>query len=194
MILYFPESLAKPLVMAKLNMAYLSSSKTEQNCCVPHCWCHHLGYSVPPAHHRNIWCRSTFGIRGPGLSKPTFSLRSALPMAPTTDNKLNFCLVLYCHNFCAWRSVMMIFNFSESLAKPLVMAELNMACLSSSNKRAKLLFSSLLVSPSRVLRAPAHHCIIWCRSTFGPTWPRPEQSRLFSEVCSPKGTDNRQQN
>ena len=24
------------------------------NCCCPHCRCHHLGYSVPPAHHRTI--------------------------------------------------------------------------------------------------------------------------------------------
>ena len=50
------------------------------------CRCHHLGYSVPPAHHRTIWCRSTFGPRGPGLSNPTSFLRPALPMAPTTDN------------------------------------------------------------------------------------------------------------
>ena len=85
MILNLSKSLAKPLVMAKLNMAYLSSLKTEQNCCCPHCRCHHLGYSVPPAHHRTIWCRSTFGPRGPGLSNPTSFLRPALPMAPTTD-------------------------------------------------------------------------------------------------------------
>ena len=111
MILNLSESLAKPLAMAKLNMAYLSSLKnraklllsslpvspsrvlrapaslkTEQNCCCPHCRCHHLGYFVPPAHHRTIWCRSTFGPRGPGLSNPTSFLRPALPMAPTTDN------------------------------------------------------------------------------------------------------------
>ena len=48
----------------------------------------------------------------------------------------------------------MILNLSESLAKPLVMAKLNMAYLSSSKNRAKLLSSSLPVSPSRVLRAP----------------------------------------
>ena len=60
--------------------------KTEQNCCCPHCRCHHFGYSVPPAHHRTIWCRSTFGPRAPGLSNPTSFLRPALPMAPTTDN------------------------------------------------------------------------------------------------------------
>ena len=47
-ILNLSESFAKPLVMAKLNMAYLSSlknraklphcrcQKTEQNCCCPH--------------------------------------------------------------------------------------------------------------------------------------------------------------
>ena len=89
MILNLSESLAKPLVMAKLNMAYLSSLKNQQNCCRPTyccrptCRCHHLGYSVPPALHCTIWCRSTFGPRGPGLSNPTSFLRPALPMAPT---------------------------------------------------------------------------------------------------------------
>ena len=86
MILNLSESLAKPLVMAKLNMAYLSSLKNQQNCCRPTCRCHHLGYSVPPALHRTIWCRSTFGPRGPGLSNPTSFLRPALPMAPTRDD------------------------------------------------------------------------------------------------------------
>ena len=75
MILNLSESLAMPLVMAKLNMSYLSSLKTQQNCCRPTCRCHHLGYSVPPALHRTIWCQSTFGPRGPGLSNPTFFLR-----------------------------------------------------------------------------------------------------------------------
>ena len=86
MILNLSETLAKPLVMAKLNMAYLSSLKNQQNCCRPTCRCHHLGYSVPPALHRTIWCRSTFGPRGPGLSNPTSFLRPALPMAPTRDD------------------------------------------------------------------------------------------------------------
>ena len=86
MILNLSELLAKPLVMAKLNMAYLSSSKNQQNCCRPTCRCHHLGYSVLPALHRTIWCRSTFGPRGPGLSNPTSFLRPALPMAPTRDD------------------------------------------------------------------------------------------------------------
>ena len=49
---------------------------------------------------------------------------------------------------------MMILNLSEPLAKPLVMAKLNMAYLTSLNKRAKPLSSYLPVSPSRVLRAP----------------------------------------
>ena len=52
-----------------------SSLYDQRNCCRPTCWCHHLGYSVPPALHRTIWCRSTFGPRGPGLSNPT-------PMTP----------------------------------------------------------------------------------------------------------------
>ena len=59
-----------------------------------------------------------------------------------------------CPRHSARRSVMMILNLSESLAKPLVMAKLNMAYLSSLKNRAKLLLSSLPVSPSRVLRAP----------------------------------------
>ena len=88
---------------------------------------------------------------------------------------------------------MMILNLSESLAKPLVMAKLNMAYLSSSKKRAKLLLSSLPVSPSRVLRAPgtsSYHLVL---KHLRATWPRPEQSHLLPEACSPNGTDNRQQ-
>ena len=42
--------------------------------------------------------------------------------------------------FCARRSVIVILNLSESLAKPLVMAKLNMAYLSSLKNRAKLLY------------------------------------------------------
>ena len=41
---------------------------------------------MPPALHRTIWCRSTFGPRGPGLSNPTSFLRPALPMAPIRDD------------------------------------------------------------------------------------------------------------
>ena len=77
-------------------MAYvhLSSLKNQQNCCRPTCQnccrptcrCHHLGYSVPPALHCTIWCRSTFGPRGLGLSNPTSFLRPAFPMAPTRDD------------------------------------------------------------------------------------------------------------
>ena len=85
MILNSSESLAKPLVMAKLNMAYCQVQKNQQNCCRPTCRCHHLGYSVPSALHRTIWCRSTFGPRGTGLSNATSFLRLALPMAPTRD-------------------------------------------------------------------------------------------------------------
>ena len=72
------KSLAKPLVMAKLNIAYLSRLIKQQNCCLPTCRCHHLEYSVPPVFHRTIWCRSTFGPRGPGLSNPNSFLSPAL--------------------------------------------------------------------------------------------------------------------
>ena len=81
-------------------------------------------------------------------------------------------------NFCARRSVMMILNLSESLAKPLVMAKLNMAYLSSLNKRAKLLSSYLPVSPSRVLRAPGTSPYHLVPKHLRATWPRPEQSHL----------------
>ena len=96
-------------------------------------------------------------------------------------------------NFCARRSVMMILNLSESLAKPLVVAKLNMAYLSSLNKRAKLLSSYLPVSPSRVLRAPGTSPYHLVPKHLRATWPRPEQSHLLPEACSPDGTDKRRQ-
>ena len=88
---------------------------------------------------------------------------------------------------------MVILNLSESLAKPLVMAKLNMAYLSSLKNRAKLLLSSLPVSPSRVLRAPGTSPYHLVPKHLRATWPRPEQSHLLPEACSPNGTDNRQQ-
>ena len=88
---------------------------------------------------------------------------------------------------------MMILNLSESLAKPLVMAKLNMAYLSSLKNRAKLLLSSLLVSPSRVLHAPGTSSYHLVPKHLRATWPRPEPSHLLPEACSPNGTDNRQQ-
>ena len=77
---------------------------------------------------------------------------------------------------------MMILNLSESLAKPLVMAKLNMAYLSSLNKRAKLLSSYLPVSPSRVLRAPGTSPYHLVPKHLRATWPRPEtnEQKLLS--------------
>ena len=87
MILNLSESLAKPACHGKTEHGiFVKFKKPSKNCCCPHCRCHHLGYSVPPAHHHTIWCRSIFGPRGPGLRNPTSFLRPALPMAPTTDN------------------------------------------------------------------------------------------------------------
>ena len=88
---------------------------------------------------------------------------------------------------------MIILNLSKSLAKPLVMAKLNMAYLSSLKNRAKLLLSSLPVSPSRVLRAHGTSSYHLVPKHLRVTWPRPEQSHLLPEACSPNGTDNRQQ-
>ena len=198
---------------------FVKFKKPSKNCCRPTCRCHHLGYSVPPALHRTIWCRSTFGPRGPGLRNPTSFLRPALPMAPTRDDnardkrsvlrpkpatflrdfalymtmkyaiirkrclnhapclnkKSKFLYGPVSPNFCARRSVMMILNLSESLAKPLVMAKLNMAYLSSLKNRAKLLSSYLPVSPSRVLRAPGTSPYHLVPKHLRATWPRPEK-------------------
>ena len=94
---------------------------------------------------------------------------------------------------CARRSVMIIFNLSESLAKPLVMAKLNMAYSSSLKNRAKLLFSSLPVSPSRVLRVSATSLYHSVPKHLRATWPRLEQCHLHPEACSPNGTNKRRQ-
>ena len=52
---------------------------------------------------------------------------------------------------------------------------------------------SLPVSPSRVLRAPGTSSYHLVPKHLRATWPRPEQSHLLPEACSPNGTDNRQQ-
>ena len=62
--------------------------------------------------------------------------------------------------------------------------------LSSLNKRAKLLSSYL---PSRVLRAPGTSSYHLVPKHLRATWPRPEQSHLIPEACSPDGTDKRRQ-
>ena len=59
--------------------------------------------------------------------------------------------------------------------------------------RAKLLLSSLPVSPSFVLRAPGTSLYHFLLKHLRVTWPRPEQSYLLPEASSPNGTDNRQQ-
>ena len=71
--------------------------------------------------------------------------------------------------------------------------KLNMAYLSSLKNRAKLLLSSLPVSPSRVLRAPGTPSYHLVPKHFRATWPRPEQSHLLPETCFSNGTDSRQQ-
>ena len=73
------------------------------------------------------------------------------------------------------------------------MSKLNMAYLSSLKNRAKLLSSYLPVSPSRVLRAPGTSPYHLVPKHLRATWPRPEQSHLLPEACSPNGTDKRRQ-
>ena len=60
-------------------------------------------------------------------------------------------------------------------------------------KRAKLLSSCLSVSPSQVLRAPGTSPYHLVPKYLRATWPRPEQSHLLAEACSPNGTDKRRQ-
>ena len=54
---------------------------------------------------------------------------------------------------------------------------------------AKLLSSY----PSRVLRAPGTSSYHLVPKHLRATWPRPEQSHLLPEACSPDGTDKRRQ-
>ena len=91
-------------------------------------------------------------------------------------------------NFCAGGSIMMILNISESFAKPLVMAKLNMAYLSSLKNHQNC---SFLVSPTRVLHAPGTSLYHLVSKHFRATWLRPEQSHLLPETYSPNGTDSR---
>ena len=80
-------------VMAKLNMAYLPSLKkpVEKTAVVLIAGVTISGtYSVPPSLHCTIWCRSTFGPRGQGLSNPTSFLRPALPILRPVQRYDNF--------------------------------------------------------------------------------------------------------
>ena len=81
----------------------------------------------------------------------------------------------YISNFCDRRCVMFVWNLSHL------------------KDWAKLLLSSLPVSPSRELRAPGASSYHLMPKQLRATWPRPEQSHLLPEACSPNGTDNRQQ-
>ena len=58
---------------------------------------------------------------------------------------------------------------------------------------AKLLSSSLPVSPSWVLCAPGTSLYYLVPKHLWTTWSRPEQSHPLSEACSLDGTDNRRQ-
>ena len=49
------------------------------------------------------------------------------------------------------------------------------------------------MSPSRVLPAPGTSPYHLVPKHLRATWPRPDQSHLLPEACSPNGTDNRQQ-
>ena len=110
---------------------------------------------------------------------------------------MKFLYGLISPNFCARRSVMMILNLSESLAKPLVMAKLNMAYLSSLKNQQNCCRPTCRCRghgvPSRVLRAPGTSPYHLVPKHLRTTWSRPEQSHLLPEACSPNGTDKRRQ-
>ena len=96
----------------------------------------------------------------------------------------------------ARRSVMMIFTCQAACH-----GKTEHGILSSLKNRAKLLSSYLPVSgrPScrchhpRVLRAPGTSPYHLVPKHLRATWPRPEQSHLVPEACSPNGTDKRRQ-
>ena len=61
------------------------------------------------------------------------------------------------------------------------------------SKTAVVLIAGVSGTPSRVLRAPGTSPYHLVPKHLRATWPRPEQSHLLPEACSPNGTDNRQQ-
>ena len=67
------------------------------------------------------------------------------------------------------------YQLIKSLAQPLVMAKLNKTYDIYTN------LAKLLLSTSPYHLVPKH---------LLPSWPRPEQSPLLLEACSPNGTDN----
>ena len=80
---------------------------------------------------------------------------------------------------------MVILNLSETLAKPLVMAKLNMAYLSSLTKPSKtavVLIASVTISGTP---CPRHIIVPFGAEAPSGPWPRPEQSHLLPEACSP---------
>ena len=120
-ILNLSESLAKPLVMAKLNMAYLSSLKNRAK--LPHCRCQKTEQRYGNFKLIRITCQAAcHGKTEHGIF---------VKFKKTEQN----CLIA---GVKKPSSVMVILNLSESLAKPLVVAKLNMAYLSSLKNRAKL--------------------------------------------------------
>ena len=86
---------------------------------------------------------------------------------------------------------MIILNLSESLAKPLVMAKLNIFL--KFEKPSQTAVVPIAGVKSRILRAPGTSSDHLVPKHLRATWPRPEQSHLLPEACSPNGTDSRQQ-
>ena len=84
-------------------------------------------------------------------------------------------------------------NFDFLFNRLLTAGFRNLNHLASLKNREKLLSSYLPVSPSRVLRAPGTSPYHLVPKHLRATWPRPEQSHLLPEACSPDGTDKRRQ-
>ena len=172
MILNLSESLAKPLVMAKLNMAYQSSLNKRAKLLSSYLPVSPSRVSVPPHFTVPFGARSTFGPRGPGLSNPTSFLRPALPMAPTRDD-----------NARDKRSVLRP-NPATFLKDFALYMTLKYAII-----RKRCLNYTACLTVIRLLCAFAYHLIPKLKpsKTRGP---RPEQSHLLPEACSPDGTEN----
>ena len=132
-ILNLSESLAKPLVMAKLNMAYLSSLKNRAK--LPHCRCKKTEQRYGNFKLIRITCQAACH----GKIKHGIFVKLKKPSKTAFVDGVK-----------KPSSAMVILNLSESLAKPLVMVKLNKAYWSSLKNRPNCLIAGVK-KPSSVM-------------------------------------------
>ena len=80
-------------------------------------------------------------------------------------------------NFCVRRSVIMILNLSESLAKPLVMAKLSVAYTS---KNAVVLLTGVIISGTPCPGSSLYHLVTKLTKHLRTTWSAPKKSHLLN--------------